>query len=197
MIYRVFLMILKLKDIANIHSGITVRSRIESLENGKFKVVQMKDLGNDNVIDLSNCYSIDVKRPKNTQLLKSNDLVFRSRGYNNESAFMTESVKNVLLGPHLFLIRVYNKKVLPKYLFWYMNNKSSQNYLSSFARGSMIQMVNKSTLEDMPIKVPSLEKQKEISEFYDLASKEKSLRNKVESLKDAYYESILLDLLSK
>jgi restriction endonuclease S subunit len=82
------------------------------------------------------------------------------------------------------VIRPADKKVLPQYLAWFLNNHTTQTLLKGQAIGTSIPSISKHVLENLEITVPNIEIQKAILQITKLRNKEKSLKQKIETLKD-------------
>ena len=184
-------MILKLKDIATISSGVTFRSRIEASKDGSVRVIQMKDLGVDNCVYLDESIHIDHTKPKSNQLAKRGDIIFRSRGLRNTAALLDEDVENTIIAAPLFRIRPDVKKVVPEFLLWWINQSSSQAYLVSRS----VAMVSKQDLEDLDVNLPSLEKQKKVAEFFSLSVREQRLLEEIKNCKAIHTQGILINII--
>ncbi len=108
-------MVLKLKDIATVLSGVTFRSRIEASKDGGVRVIQMKDLGDDNLVHLRNIIHISYIKPKPNQLAKQRDIIFRSRGLTNTAALMQLDIEDIIVAAPLFRVRPDAKMVMPEF----------------------------------------------------------------------------------
>ncbi len=190
-------MISKLKDIAMVSSGVTFRSRIETSRHGSVKVIQMKDLGDDNSVHLNESIHIDHAKPKPNQLVKPGDIIFRSRGQTNTAALLQENAENTIVAAPLFRVRPDIKQVVPEFLLWWINQLSSQSYLASRSEGSMIKMVSKQSLEDLQVNLPSLQQQRKIADFFSLVMQEQQLLEKIKKRKAVYAQGILMQMASQ
>jgi restriction endonuclease S subunit len=65
--------------------------------------------------------------------------------------------------------------LLPEYLNWYLNQPPAQVYFNNNAKGTMQMMVDKTTLENLEISVPSLKQQELITTIASLADQEQQL----------------------
>lgn len=74
-------MIKTLKQIATIQTGYSFRRRLEVTLHGELSVIQMKDLQDDNTVNLDNLSKIDLIEIKKHHLAQKGDLIFRSRGF--------------------------------------------------------------------------------------------------------------------
>jgi len=188
---------LRLKEIAEISSGVTFRSRIETSFNGGVRVIQMKDLGDDNFVHIKGCIQIKHSVIKPDQIVKIGDLIFRSRGQTNTVALLNEEVTDTILAAPLLRLRPNKFKVLPEYLLWWINQPSSQYYLISRSEGSTVKMVGKSGLEDMMVSLPPMEKQIKIAKFFYLSQQEQKLLEKLKYHKAILTQGILMPMASE
>ncbi|MXZ50554.1 MAG: restriction endonuclease subunit S [Rhodobacteraceae bacterium] len=188
---------LRLKEIAKISSGATFRSRIEAHHNGGVRVIQMKDLGDDNFVHIKGCIQIEHSALKPDQIVKIGDLIFRSRGQNNSVALLNEEVTDTILAAPLLRLRPNKFKVLPEYLLWWINQPSSQNYLMSRSEGSTVKMVSKSGLEDMMVSLPSMKEQIKIAKFFYFSQQEQKLLEELKNCKEILTHRILMLMASK
>lgn len=189
-------MTIKLKDIAIVSSGLTFRSRIEAMISGNVGIIQMKDLGKDNLVYLEHVMRINYEQPKPSQLVRKGDIVFRSRGQTNTAAILNEETKNTIVAAPLLRVRPDTKKVLPAFLLWWINQPIAQNYLRTQSKGTMIKMVSKQTLEDLEVSLPSLEQQHKVADFFSLSMQEQHLLEEIKNRKMLYTQKILLQIVS-
>jgi restriction endonuclease S subunit len=163
----------KIKELAVIHMGYSFRSRLESVKNGCVKVIQMKDLLDDNVVDCSDLTKIDFGGIKDHHFAYKGDLIFRSRGQISTSAILIEDPGQSIVAAPLLRIRIVKPdKILPEYLNWYLSQRDAQIFLTSMAKGTTQNMISKQVLEELEISFPSIEKQKKIIELAALSSRE-------------------------
>ena len=188
---------LKLQNIATVSSGITLRSRIKASTNGNVWVIQMKDLGRDNLVHLSESTRIDHSKPKHNQLARSGDIIFRSRGQTNTAALLNKDVKDTIVAAPLFRVRSNPQKVIPEFLLWWINQPRSQGHFASRSKGTMIKMVSKQDLEDLEINLPSLTQQAKIVEFFNLSMCEQQLLEEIKNRKATYNQEILMQMVSE
>jgi len=73
----------------------------------------------------------------------------------------------------------------PHYLVWYLNRKTTQTKISQLLTGSSIQALTKASLLTIPIEVPSLRKQHEISELDSTTRRILALRHRLNELDKA------------
>ena len=186
---------LKLKDISTISSGTTFRARIESSTSSNIKVIQMKDLGKDNIVYLDQTIRVADIKPRPNQLAKRGDIIFRSRGQTNTGAILQEDTQDiVVVSAPLFRIRPNTNKVFPEFLLWWINQESSQHYLASRSSGTMGKMVSKQVLEDLTVTLPALAQQQKIAEFFSLSIQEQYLLEAIKNQHALHTQGILMQM---
>ncbi len=183
---------IKLKNIAEIQTGFSFRSKILRYTKGNVSVIQMKNL-TDGVIDLKNLDKTQIPRINHNQSLRKGDLILKTRGLGTKAFLLDEPLENVIIAAPLLRIRVKRSKILPEYLLWYLNRNKAQAFFKSRARGTFQKMVTKQVLEELEIEIPPFEKQKKIVEISQLAQKELALMNLLAKKKEQYLTKVLLN----
>ncbi len=186
---------MKLSDIAKVTSGVTFRSRIDHLEDGNVTVIQMKDLGSDNIVHADSAICSYLDKVKESQTIRENDIIFRSRGQTNTAVFVNKNIANAVLAAPLLRIRIDEARVLPEYLFWYLNQPEAQTYFGTQARGSQVRMIGKADLDNMHIPLPSLEKQRIIAEIVKFSIREQELLKKIQAAKKQYTRALITKII--
>ncbi len=182
----------KLKEIASIHMGNSLRSRLEYLESGPISIIQMKDLTKENTVDCSGLRKIGSDKIKASHLVKPGDLIFRSRGLTKTTAILKDDPGDCIVVAPLLRIRVSERTVLPEYLNWYLSQTPAQNYLISRSKGTALKMISKKALENIEIDLPPFERQKTIVELADLTEEEQRLMNRISGKRKQLVSAVLL-----
>lgn len=184
----------KLREIVSVQMGYSFRTRLESRCTGAVAVVQMKDLTDENRVDCSGMMRIDMEKPKEHQLVKPGDLIFRSRGLTANSAIMADDPGIAVVAAPLLRIRVTDCRVLPEYLNWFISQAPARIFLASHAKGTAQKMISKEALESLDVLVPSLERQRRVVEAAALAEKEQSIMKKLAEKRRQYISAALMQL---
>lgn len=185
-----------LKEIADIRTGYSFRAKLEPDSEGNILVVQLKELSDENTIDISTAVKINMQNISENYLLQKDDLVFRSRGMDSTAAIMNITANNVILSAPFQRIRLRDaSKILPEYLLWYINSKDAQTYFSANKTGTSVSMISTAVLADLPVAVPSVEIQKKIVEINSLFEKEIDLQKELTRKKRLLTETVLLKTL--
>ncbi|MDX1829293.1 MAG: restriction endonuclease subunit S [Lutibacter sp.] len=182
-----------------ISSGYSFRGKIEDDPNGELKVVQLKDLINDYTVIGDECYRVSAEGIKEKYILKNGDILFISKGQNNNAvAFSSNNLQGrYIASSALFVIEVNRSKANPNYIAWYINQSPVQNYIKQNLTGTYTPTVNRKVVENIPIKLPSIEQQGQIAALGALAIVEKNLRAKLLENREALINTKLLNHINK
>ena len=189
---------ISLKKIADIYLGTLFRSRVPASIKGDVRVIQMKDLKG-NHIDIKKAIRIEGSSGnlKGHHKLEVGDILFRSRGLTTTARLLTEKIGPTIVAAPIFIIRVKTELVIPRYLVWWINQPVSQAYFRSRSDNSLIRMINKQTLGDLQVDLPSVEIQEKIADFYDLTIKEQALLSEIRIKRRRYAHGIMRQMASR
>ncbi len=189
----------KVKEIADIYVGTTFRSKVVPTNKGNTRVIQVKDLGenNSNRIDAKDAVHIEgVDDLRERQELEVGDILFRSRGLTTTARLLSKKAGATIVASPIFIIRVKSELAIPRYLVWWINQPSSQAYFRSHSDGSLVRMVSKKTLADLEVTLPPIEKQEKIADFYDLAMKEQRLLTEIRINRKHYAHRVMRQMVA-
>jgi hypothetical protein len=141
---------------------------------GAAGVIQMKDLGDDHLVDLTSLVRIAMD-VRSTQRVREGDIIFRSRGDRSTCAIVAGDPQGALVAAPLLRLRVTDDSLLPAYINWYINQPSAQAHFAKHAEGSSVKMISKQVLEDLEIEVPPLDRQERIVALAALSQRERAL----------------------
>ena len=154
----------KLKEIANIRAGYPFRGKIKEVQGGGARIIQMRDADPEDGVQWSGLIATDLPGKRQPDWLKPGDLLFVARGYRHFALHLDKVPGPTVLSPHFFHLTVReDARVLPGFLAWQMNQEPAQHYLRKSAEGTQVLNIRRQVLEDLPIVVPSLQKQETIS----------------------------------
>jgi restriction endonuclease S subunit len=180
---------MRLRGICSIYSGYTLRGRLEPAANGVL-VIQQGDFDTNGTLDLGTLTRAEA--PEGRYELKAGDVLFRSRGQRTLAcvvpAALTEPAIAVM---PIFIIRPMNHDIDPRYLAWTLNQHDAQLHFRQSSQGQTIQMISKRVLEDTPIVLPPLFKQRKIATIADLSARQEILERR---LTDRRYSLLSLQL---
>ncbi len=165
----------KLSSLVGIRSGYPFRSKVKHAASGwDYYVLQLKDVQKDHHINLD--HVTQVKMPDETpQTLKPGEILLRARGGYFYSGLFTADIPNVIAAGQFFVLTPKAGIVDPSYLCWYLNQPDAQLYLERNDTGSNISMINKRTVSELPVPLPSMAIQHKIASIHEGWLKEKRL----------------------
>ena len=185
-----------LKEIADIRTGYSFRTKLEPDVKGNILVVQLRELSEKNKIDISTAEKINMHDISDNYLLRKDDLVFRSRGMDSTAAIMDISSDNIILSAPFQRIRLRDRAaIIPEYLLWYINSKEAQTYFAINKTGTSVVMIPTAVLMDLPVVIPSLEVQKKIVAINFLSEREIEIQEELIRKKKLLTEALLLKTL--
>ena len=141
--------------------------------------------------------TININGINERHLVKYKDMIFRSRGKTTTATIIDKEPGRTVVSAPLFLIRTTSEKVLPEYLYWFINLSSSQAFLHSRATGTMMIMIGKSALDALEIPLPNLEIQEQIVTLADLLNKEQRLMKNLAEQKEKLVKAIQMQLVTE
>ncbi|UAB82858.1 restriction endonuclease subunit S [Zunongwangia sp. SCSIO 43204] len=191
--------VVELKAILNeegLSSGYSFRGKIRQISNGEIRVIQLKDFIDEYAAIGNECYLISADKIKPKYYLENGDILFIAKGTNNYALVFT-AIDDIptIASSALFVIKVNKEVADPHYVAWYINQNPVQNYLKTNETGTYVTSINKATVVHIPIKLPSLDLQKQIARLAQLHIKEKQLTAKITNLKESLITNQLLNTL--
>lgn len=168
---------MRLAKIARVQSGYISRRKIEPYDEGSHLLLQAKDVDGDRLTyHTDDLIRFEPVLSGKDWILKWGDMLFMARGARNYSVLLDEISDSALAAACFFIVRVSTEKVLPEYLFWYLNQAPVEHYLSRHSgRGVHMPVVRRAVLENLDVPLPPLETQKKIAELDALMRKEQNL----------------------
>jgi len=187
-------MITELKNICQINTGVYVKTE----RAGDVYYLQARDFDSYNQIELdlkpeALSYKINKKH-----FLKIGDVIIAAKGVNHFAFTYNEEVKPAVASSMFIVLRQFDKyRVDPRFITWYINRPKTQSFLARSSKGSGIPSINKSTIGDLELSIPGLDKQKLILEIDKLKIKENQLLDIIKSLKNDALNEQLLQLVKE
>ncbi len=194
---------MNLKQIAIINAGYPFRGKIPEAAGSPLVVVQMKDISLTEGISWSDCLETELTGKREPNYLAPGDILVAARGSHNYAVQVDQALllagKQAVAAPHFFLVRLkrdsLNKKdILPEFVVWLLNQAPAQRYFEQNAEGTLTKSIRRRVLEDAPVVVPSLEKQRAIIAMVDTLREEQKLIQKLVSNGERMMNAIAKDL---
>lgn len=179
----------KLQEVAVISSGHTIRGRVDNDPQGDCVLFQMRDLNWDEMTLGDTGHKISLEHLPQNQILQPGDVLLLAKGSTN-GAFVYRK-EYIAAATSVFLVlRVNQERVLPEFLAWYLNQDSTRRELQAAKGVAVIQNLTKNIIENLEIKLPSLETQRKLVALSMLWREEKRQTFKLIEMKDKYFNHL-------
>ena len=185
---------MKLKELAKIQFGYLFRSRMEYSPDGDVSVIQTGDL--DMLVHEKLMRVRDIE-PKQHYFVRQGDVLLAARGNQHRAVWISSHLPKTVAVSNFFIIRTYQKEVLPAYLAWYLNSEPAQYFFQRHRVGSNIPSLQKRDLERLEVPVPPLDIQKKIGHVYSLMLRKSVLVATVQEQRERLLEAQMLRLVDE
>tara|TARA_Y100000588_G_C14239672_1_gene918796 strand:+ start:60 stop:2495 length:2436 start_codon:yes stop_codon:yes gene_type:complete len=145
-------------------------------------------LNNQTEFDLGTC---NEKEFTKFQLKKEDILITKDSEVPEDigvPSLVTENLDGVICGYHLYLLRP--KEILGKYLFYFLQTKSTRDYFEVFSNGVTRWGLTKVSLSNLVVPIPPVDEQKNICKFMDRFTNVKDLSRIVEKKRSKLLEEL-------
>lgn len=180
---------------AEITAGHPFRSRIPATPGSGVVVVQMKDTS-DQGVDWAHATETSAVTAS-PAWLRDGDILLAARGNQNYAVLVADAPKKALAGPHWYVIRCKDNKLLPAFLAWQLNSKPVQERLRLEAAGTHTRNLRRESLAKLAIAVPPLEEQQRIVAFAEAARRERELCERLMATTERLNEGLARRLLNR
>ena len=187
----------KLGQICVIRTGYPFRGRIERVEDGNCRLVQMGDV-RASAGDLSDVQAhVVVPGGPGKHVLHYGDVLFVGRGVRNEAATFVGDGGNVIAAPHLFVLRPQDDLGFPDYLTWFLNLPETQEQIRAMRRGSAVPFVPMSTFANLEVPLPSIEMQNHIAGLQKLSLQEQNLLGQIREHRRVLIDGLMMEAVRR
>lgn len=185
----------RLGKLAAIRTGYPFRGRIDRVEHGNCRLVQMGDVraSAGDVTDVP--ARVNLPEGPGKHVLHYGDVLFVGRGMRNEAATFVAEGDNVIAAPHLFVLRTEGREAFPDYLTWWLNLPETQEKIRAMRRGSAVPFVPISNLAALEVPLPSIEMQNQIAGIQRLSLQEQSLLERIRERRRTLIDGLLLEVV--
>lgn len=187
---------MKLKDIAKIQTGVYKKPDFD----GDIIYLQAKHFYETGLLKSVDVLTMDLKRTDKLEkhILKNKDILFAAKGEKNFAFIYDNTIGLATASSTFFVIKIdrnNQNKILPEYLHWYLNHPKTIKYLKIQAKGSALQSVSKSSLENLMVPIPVMKEQQKILIINELAKKENFLLKEIMDKKEKLYQTLLIEYI--
>ena len=183
---------MELTNLAAVKTGL-VLSRKEAKTTDKsweYRQLNLKAVNDDGTINIDETipfYASEELSPN--YLTQVGDIVVKtSEPYT--AAYITEEYAGLVIPSHFVVVRVDITKALPQYIAWYLNKDRIKKAFRMSCTG-MLKQIKPTMVGETEIKLPSLERQRQVVELYNISRQEIVLLERQIRQKEAYYKALI------
>jgi restriction endonuclease S subunit len=189
---------IRLGDIASIRSGSPFRERILHEANGRYLVIQGKDVGSDGALTLEGMIRIiEVPGKGSPDTLSAGEVVLQTRGVSYRAAVVPRTDAPMVAAGSLYVLSVDAQRVIPEYLVLFLNLPSTQTALRQLATGSTILNLRRSAIEDVELPLPPLSDQRRLIDLGQLVRREADLTARLNLLRLQELHALMIERAKK
>ena len=183
---------MRLSEIASVRTGLVLSRKEAKTTNAvhEYHQLNLKAVTDNGTICLEDttCFRAAEALPSN-YLTQAGDVIVKlSEPYT--AAYITDAYAGLVIPSHFVVIRTDPRKVLPQYIAWYLN-KDRIKKAYSMTRVGVLKQIKPTTIAETEIRLPSLERQKQVIELYEMSRTELQLMENLLRQKEAYYKALL------
>lgn len=185
---------MQLREITDISAGYSFRGKIPEKNGAGVQVIQMKDVSAEGGINPDSVIETVLPGKREPDWLCSEDILFVARGSSHYAALYDGRFDRAVASPHFFVIRVKAQNVMPEFIAWQLNQLPVQRYFETEAEGSVAKSIKRISLEQTPISLPDMKRQKAILRLHKNLYEQKCIYRKLIINADKFMKNVALNL---
>jgi len=185
-----------IKHIADLYSGIYVNT--SSSRGSAVHYLQVRHW------DKEKRWANDIKpelREENRlhkNYLQLGDILLATKGFDPFAVLYDGRYAPAIASSVFTVLHIKDKnKVLPAYLHWYLNHPATTRKLTTASKGTSIPLITRDVIEQLEVPVPSLEKQRIITQVQHMQQQAIKLRTRINQLNEAILNFNLLQTANR
>ena len=185
---------MKLSEVADIRSGLILSRKIAHEKTAyTYPLLNLKSLNTDATINMETLDVFSASEKLNQEYLtQTGDIIVRmSIPYT--AILIDKDTKGMVVSSNFVIIRCKAEKILPDYLFWYLNTEDIKKDILKNTARNMLAAIRSQYFSDLELLLPSLKQQKLIADINLTAREEIGLLKKLQNQKIKYYQKCLDD----
>ncbi len=189
----------QLRHIAAILPGHPFRGTITPVPSAETRVVQVRDIDEFGDISVEQLITTEITGRKRPDYLDKGDILFVVKGARHFATYVQQLPENCVCSPYFFIIRIkpeQQKKVLPEFIKWQLNQKPAQKYFKNSAEGSSHVSIRRKILEDTLITLPSIATQQRIVALHRAAVSEHKVLQQLIDNRRQQLDAIAYELIN-
>ena len=182
----------KLSECAEIRTGLILSRKLarERTEN-KYSLLNLKSFNEDATLNeqLLDAFN-SIESLNEDYLTHKGDIIVRTSSPYT-ALLIEERTSGIVVSSNFVIIRCNNKKLLPEYLYWYLNTSDIKKDIFINSAGNMLAAIKPQYFCDLNLNLPDIDKQRLIAKINLTAKRELYLLNQLREEKEKYYQACL------
>lgn len=166
-----------------IGKGKYFRQRVKKEAFGEKFVIQLRDIihtSYGNYLEMSRVIRTNDSSIKETDYLKSGDVLITVKGVNKHATVLTDVPTKTVVSQHFLILRSPDKtKILPEFIEFIINSESSQRWFDRKCGGTYQSTLSRDILKNLPFPDIPIDNQKKIIRLATEIMEEKKLMLKL------------------
>lgn len=185
---------MKLGEVASIKSGLVLARKaadIAAKSIYNYQQFNLKSINENGTIDPEQLEYFESNQAlTDSYLTRKDDLVVRLT-VPNTAVLIGAETENIVVSSHFLLIRVDKERLLPEFLYWFLNSEGIKREIQRNITGLTFEAVKPRFYGDLSIDLPPIKKQQVISDIYMNAKNELKLLEELQKQKTLFYKQLL------
>lgn len=183
---------MKLNQIASVRTGLVLSRKEAKNAEGScaYQQLNLKSVKDSGAISLEDTIRFVASEAlSRNYLTQAGDVIVKlSDPYT--AVYITEDYAGLVVPSHFVIVRAEADQVLPQYIAWYLNKDRIKKAYNMSCAG-MLKQIKPTTIAETEIRLPALERQRQVVELYELSQAELRLTEQLLRQKEAYYKALI------
>ena len=154
-------------------------------------IINIRDLHDGQVVpDTVERVNLKQTRTIQSSMIEPGDVLIAVKGSSFKAALADERVKDHIISSNIIAVRL-SDEVLPEVVVAYLNSPLGQKELQARAGGGVQKSLNLKSLLEVPIPVPSPERQRRMSEYFKLLQQYNEIHLREQQLREKITQSLI------
>lgn len=183
---------MKLQELASVRSGLVLsRKQSKGSTDYRYPLINLRCVQQGGDIDLNEIDIYEAREPlKEEYLSQKGDIVVRLTAPYT-AVLIDDTTLGMVISSNFVVVRIEDKRLLPEYLFWFLNTQKMKRKIYENATSNMLGAVKAKFLVNLELTILPLKEQQKIACLNLLAKKESQLLKELVAEKEKLYSALL------
>ena len=181
----------KLDEIVSIKVGYQARRGIAEDFDGEYILLRPQDFTEAGVLMANPGMHFSPTIDPRKYLIKRGDILVLARGQHHDTRLIVTPLENAVAANTFYIVRVNDqRKIMPAYLAWWLNQPGTQAYFHRNQGKSTIPFIPKGVLGNCVVQVPAMKTQAKIAAVNNLWQREQKLNRRLVGQRGALVQAL-------